>query len=51
MADGLNGVVCGVDDGEEGGQDAEEDAGRHQGDCGNVQLVQQEGALPVIFTK
>ena len=47
MADGLNGVVGGIEDGEQGGKDAEQDAGRHQGDGGDVQLVQQERPLPV----
>ena len=46
MTYGLNGVVCGVDDGQQGCQDPEEDASRHQGDRGDVQLVQQEGPLP-----
>ncbi len=46
MADGLYWVVCGVDNGEEGGQDPEQDGGGHQGDGGDVQLVQQERSLP-----
>jgi hypothetical protein len=46
MADGLYWVVCGVDNGEKGGQDPEQDGGGHQGDGGDVQLVQQERSLP-----
>jgi hypothetical protein len=46
MADGLYWVVCGVDNGEEGGQDPEQNGGGHQGDGGDVQLVQQERSLP-----
>ncbi len=46
MADGLYWVVGCVYNGEEGGQDPEQDGGGHQGDGGDVQLVQQERSLP-----
>ncbi len=46
MTDGLYWVVGCVDNGEEGGQDPEQDGGGHQGDGGDVQLVQQERSLP-----
>jgi len=47
MTDGLYGIVGRVDYGEEGGQDPEENARAHQRYRGDVQLVHQEGSLPV----
>merc|ERR1711953_20903 len=47
MADGLNRVGAGVDDGEHGRDYPEKDAGNNAGDGGDVELVDQELSLQV----
>ena len=46
MADGLYGVVGGVDYGEEGGEDPEQDGGAHQRYRSDIQLVLKERPFP-----
>ena len=46
MADGLHGVWPCVDDGQHGGDDAEEDGGHHGGDGADVELVHHQ--LPLM---
>jgi len=47
VANGLHRVGPGVDDGQHGGHDAEEDGGHHGGDGADVELVHHQLALVI----
>ena len=47
VADGLHRVGAGVDDGQHGGDDPEEDGGHHGGDGSDVELIDHQLALMV----